>query len=213
MSFGVSIDTAGAMKLSRTVYEVITRSDIVRVGAWGVRNALKENFQRLEDTRPNKEGWPRQHIYARMMRSVQVPQSNGAGMQVSINDLTVAQRLFGGAIMPVHAKMLTLPATAEAYGHRAREFDDLHFAIRPDPDRGGALRPALVQPEQSGVKFGKLRKDGTRRTIPGKQTGGVFFWLTGRVVQQPDPTILPTEEKLLEAAVKPIDEYIERELK
>jgi hypothetical protein len=64
----------------------------------------------------------------------------------------------------------------------------------------------------AGALVSKEAPEGTRRTrVAGssQQLGLIFFWLVKQVTQQPDPTVLPTEDEMTEAAVKNAEEYIE----
>jgi hypothetical protein len=213
MSFGISIEiTREELGITETVAAKIAPDMVARVAARGVRNRVQERFQELEDTKPNKRGWPRQHLWAQLRRSTQAPMPAGPGLfTIDINHVAAAQILWGGVIRPVNVKFLTLPATGEAYGTRAREHADLKFGFAPDPELGGAIRPALIQTEQSVVTFGRQRKDGTRKVNRGATFGGtVFFWLTRRVNQQPFPGMLPTQEQMKAAGLEPAQEYVAR---
>lgn len=87
-------------------------------------------------------------------------------------------------LLPIRSKYLTLPATGEAYGRRARSFSDLRFV----PFKRGAV-PALV------------------RKVDGKME--VLFWLKRSVFQRQDRTLLPSDEALLQAAEEGAEEYLD----
>jgi hypothetical protein len=157
----------------------------------GVANTLRKHFSKLDRQRPNRLGGTRTHFYGQVRRSVQQPVLlGGDGVKVSIPHVGIAQRYFGGKIEPVNVDWLTIPARSEAYGKRAREFNDLDFVLfRPD-------LAALVQRDQTDVGSGE------------ESGGGVFFWLKKEVEQQPDPTVLPTDAELQTAAVTAGEKYI-----
>jgi len=182
---------------TRRTREALQRPEVRMVAARGVRNALQSKFQDLQNTRPNKRGWKRQNFWGQVRRSVQVPTASGDVVLVSINHVGIAQRFFGGEIRPGNAQYLTIPAREEAYGKRAREFD-LEFAMAPDPERGGVLRPALVS---GGAPDGSKARMGA----------GVMFWLTRQVEQKADPSVLPTDRELATAAERPVLTYLDRQ--
>ncbi|MBI4027887.1 MAG: hypothetical protein HY360_23080 [Verrucomicrobia bacterium] len=162
------------------------------VGGRALVNTLRAHFFRLDRERANQLGGKRTHFYGQVARSVQDPRLDGDTINVSINHIGIAQRYFGGEITPKKAKYLTIPARAEAYGKRAREFDDLQILF----GRGGPV--ALVQREQLEITLGRKRKKGDRKVETEEIVGGgIFYWLVKSVTQKPDPTILPPENELL----------------
>ncbi len=142
------------------------------------------------------------HFYFQGSRSVH---SDVVGTKaiVSVNQIGIAQRYFGGPIVAgangSGKQWLTIPAREEAYGHRAGEFSDLHFVFF----REGLA--ALVQNEQSSL-------GGRRGSHKGETLGGgVFFWLVREVNQEPDPTVLPKAEEITGAAVAAIGDVLMRD--
>jgi hypothetical protein len=138
------------------------------------------------------------HYYRQAGDSVVAAKARG-GAVVSITQVGIAQRLFGGTIVPRTAKMLTIPASPEAYGMRAGEFNDLVVRKVVDP-QSGALRLALVRSDQVSIKLVKHRKADGSVSISAKpiaQLGGeVMFWLVKSVHQAADPTVLPYTEQM-----------------
>jgi hypothetical protein len=176
------------------------------VGGRALVNTLRAHFFRLDRERPNQLGGDRTHFYGQVARSVQNPRAEGDAIRVSINHIGIAQRYFGGDITPKRAKYLTIPARAEAYGKRAREFDDLQILW-------GKRGPvALGQREQLQSTLGKKNKKGTR-PVENEQIvgGGIFYWLVKSVTQPPDPTVLPPENELLADARKAAAAEIDRQ--
>lgn len=185
-------------------------SGLVKAEAQGVREVLRDRFAELEQTRPNKMGFPRTHFWSDVRGSVQAPAvESPTTATVNITHYGIRQRVEGGRIVPGAGKQfLTIPANEQAYGHRAREFHNLHFGFAENPRFPGSLSPALIEGSAQRVKFGRVRKDGTRKVTPGAEVGGaVFFWLVRQVFQPADPTILPSESRLQEAAVQAGDEW------
>lgn len=125
---------------------------------------------------------------------------DGSNVTVTVADVRAAQRFYGGTIVARDRK-LTIPAIAAAYGKRASEISTpLVFGFGLD-SQSGAVRPALVarQDFQRTVARGKNRGE-VRTAREGQQAttgkGTVFFWLVPRVEQDPDPSVLPTDDEL-----------------
>lgn len=187
---------------TRALLASVRSGEGIRAAARGVQAETKDFYAGLEQTRPNKQGWPRQHFWAAVRRSVNQPVVNSpTTATVSITHPHLLQRVKGGPIRPgAGRRYLTIPAIAEAYGKRAREFHNLRFGFAEN--RFGNLAPALVENSGQSVAFGRRRKDGTRKVTPGEEIGGnAFFWLVKKVYQPADPTALPTEAQLQVAAV------------
>ncbi len=173
------------------IRDELGRADVRKVMGQAVAQTLKDHFTALaNDSQHHRTaaslGANRTGFYARAASGVQQPNIESDGFSVSINAVGIAQRLFGGTIEPVNAKFLTIPARAESYGKRAREFDNLKFILFPS---GLA---ALVDKNEPAHE------------------GSVYFWLVKKVVQQADPTVLPSDEKLMEPAIANARAYVER---
>jgi hypothetical protein len=108
-------------------------------------------------------------------------------------------RVKGGTVKPKTTKYLTIPATKEAYGKSARDFDDLRFAPLFGRGKGGAL----IQRDQT-----KLRKKKDGSYAPGKTVGGkVFYWLKTEATIKGDRTLLPRDSDVVmeaEAAIREV---------
>ncbi|MCX6952917.1 MAG: hypothetical protein NTV51_12245, partial [Verrucomicrobia bacterium] len=160
------------------VIDNLRRPDLRKVMGRALATKLRTHFTELDRTRPNQIGGKRTHFWGDVRRSVQQPQLiGGDGILVAINHVGAAQRYFGGDIEPVNGDWLTIPARAEAYGKRAREFDDLHFVFFR---RGLA---ALVQNESTTIELNQNRKKdrGIGPIAPETTGGGIFYWLVTHV--------------------------------
>lgn len=145
------------------------------------------------------------NYYARAARAVSVRAAGGFAL-ITIAHVGIRQRFYGGEIRPRFGKYLTIPVAPEAHGMRAREFNDLRFAMMVDP-KSGDLRPALVRRASTAISFARRRgKDGVMRTtvLAGdyRNGGQVMFWLARRVSQRPDPSVLPTRQEMLSTALE-----------
>ncbi|MDD2763485.1 MAG: hypothetical protein PHE83_05865 [Opitutaceae bacterium] len=205
MSIGISIKlasddiTPSARALQRglqpdRLFPIIGRSGV---------NTIREHLFGLNQTRPNALGGPRTNFYAAAARGTHFDVA-ADGAQISINQVGIAQRYFGGAISPRKAKYLTIPARAEAYGKRAGEFPDLVVLW----GRHGPY--ALARAAQSAVSFRRGR-DGRYKLIKGGARGGeVLFWLVKSATQPPDETVLPSDEAMRDQLDRDVGSYVQR---
>lgn len=157
----------------------------------------------------NKNGWPSTGFWGRAARSTNY-NLLADGVNINVTQQGVLQRLLGGHIRPTQGhKYLTIPAIAAAYGKRAGEFSNLHFGFAEN--RYGNLAPALIENWSQDVKFGRARKDGSRKVTPGAERGGsVFFWLVRSVYQQADPTVIPGEQQVREVCRLTVQGIVDR---
>lgn len=176
----------------RRLRGVISDGSLTAAMGRGAANRIRSHLVDLNASRPNRLGGRRTNFWNQAAQSTHQDSVPGE-ITVSISKQGFRQRYEGGRIRAVNAKLLTIPATAEAHGRRASEFPDLHFAIL-----GGRL--ALIRNRQT-----RLRRVGGRR--PGfraaSSTTGleVLFWLKKEVNQRPDPSVLPTDDQIVAAAI------------
>lgn len=165
---------------------------------------VQRNFLTKEKA-GNKNQWPSTHFYARAAEATNWQEGFGFVL-ISVNQIGIRQRLEGGDIKPVNASMLTIPAVADAYGKRAREFSNLKFGFALDPETG-KMRPALVEAQATQIKIGKIKKSGQRSIKEGTTSTGLvaIFWLLAGVHQEPDPTVLPTDDQFQAEMDKSVD--------
>jgi hypothetical protein len=152
-------------------------------------------------------GAPITHFYNEAASGVHDPQLEGDGVSVSIESAGIAQRYFGGDIEG--DPLLTIPARTEAYGHRARDFDNLKLIMFPS----GA--GALVERDATVLRGGKRGTSRLAGSLGGKSKGEsigglVFFWLVRHVHQEPDPSVLPTDEGMLDPITERLSSYFGR---
>lgn len=196
----ITVDVQGNARAEYArVIDAIARPEIRRVMGRALATRMRRHFSE-RDKEANKMGGTRTHFWGQVRRSVQQPQLvGGDGVQVGINHVAFSQKYFGGDIKPVSVDWLTIPARTEAYGHRAREFTDLHFV------HFGRQLAALVQNESTSLEAPNQNRKKDRGIGPiARETtgGGVFFWLVKEVHQEPDPEALPPEQELADAALQ-----------
>lgn len=196
MSATIEIVRDGATPAVERLQVAITPDRLATmIGAAEVR-LFQEHFLHLPR---NRMGWPSTNFWAGAAKATHY-QPVSDGVVVSVAKQGVRQRWQGGTIRPVNAKYLAIPARAEAYGKRPREFSDLRLLFGK-----GGQPVALVQAEQTKVSFGKKRKDGSRALQVGNMVGGlVFYWLVKASHQTGDSTVLPSKDEMRAVAVEQI---------
>jgi hypothetical protein len=168
------------------------------------RNAYRTHLVGLNSQRPNALGGKRTQFYYRAARATDV-RAEGEFVIVSINQVGIGLRYFGGTVKPKTKKYLTIPAIPEAHGKRASEFGDLHFAFERHP-KLDVLMPALVQGAASliGIRRGP---GGARVRAVGERRRRVVFWLAKQATFQPDESVLPHPQQVAAEAGRVVLDY------
>lgn len=185
MSIAISIQASdGISPVTRRVLRAIEPARLNPVIGRSANNTIREHLFGLNQTRPNQLGGRRTNFYTGAARATQFKVVSDSEIVVSINQVGIAQRYYGGTIKPKSAKYLTIPARAEAHGKRAREFPDLEVLRRGD-GKGEPFALARKVNGKGGAKGG----------------GEILFWLKKSITQRADPTVLPSNA-VLGAAVQ-----------
>lgn len=142
-------------------------------------NTYRSHFFALNKSRPNRLGGKRTNYYAGAARATSFALQGDDTVVVSVNQIGIRQRVFGGTIKPRNAKFLTIPVAPEAHGKRAREFGDLELVFGQ-----GGQPIALAHKAQGKRRYGMI-----------------LFRLVKSVTQQPDPTVLAPRKDVV-AAIK-----------
>jgi len=183
-------------------------------------NLVREHLFDRNKENPNKMGGERTGYYASAARATHFDVS-GDGVTISINQVGIALHYYGGTVTPgAHAssfsgkptQYLTIPARAEAYGHRASEFSDLivlwgkngPYALA----RAVSTAISFVRPRN--FKAGDALKAGHYLTVKsrGEQGGEIMFWLVKKATIQPDPDVLPSAEEFEAAMSDAVSELL-----
>lgn len=207
MSGGLSIavDLRGnAPEAVRALGQGLQPARLQPVAGRAARNVIRTHLLGVNRTRPNALGGPRTNFYASAARGTQF-RVQGDTVIVSINQVGIALRYFGGTVRPRLRKYLTIPAIPEAHGKRASEFNGLSFAFERHP-RFGVMMPALVQGAASLLGFRRGPR-GTRARFIGERRRRVVFWLVKSATFKADPTVLPHDEQIAAAAASAINDY------
>jgi hypothetical protein len=141
-----------------------------------VGEALTTTTQRhLRANGTNKRGWKSTGFWARAARSTTWTATDD-GVMISINQIGVRQRFYGGVISAVRAKFLTIPISRQAYGQTAADFPGSFLIKTPK----GAY---LVQYAGGNTAKGRFKKQNA--------TLEFLFKLVRSVNQKEDRTVLP----------------------
>lgn len=221
MSFTIKVQSDALSDLETAVEELggaVTGNDVMMIMGRAAQQVIKDHFEKLAGDAVHHKtaeslGAERTGLYEEAARGTEAPQLESGGVSVSVHQVAIAQRLFGGTVEPVNAKFLTIPARSESYGKRAGEFDNLVPILFPS----GA--GALVQREATVLRGGRSRGEkrvaGIGEHRKGEEMGGlIYFWLVKQVTQSPDPSVLPGDEEILDpvmaAAAAFIDSVVTR---
>lgn len=189
MGLGISIDIQDqARPMLARFRRQMDRDRIGRAMGGGVARELRQHFRKLDQTKANRLSTRRTHFYAQAVKAVRDPKTVTGGVAIEIPHVGIAQRYFGGAIeQKPGGPLLTVPVHPEAYGRRAREFDDLVFV----PAQSRAARAFLMRP------------------VEGREFGEVYYRLARRVVQKGDKEVLPDDATLARAALAAGEKHAE----
>ena len=155
-------------------------------------DVVRAHFLRLGDSRHR----PGQRINFWLAAADSVTrETDGADALIRVPQAGVAQRYYGGEIRPsgrtspvtgrpVRRLALGIPGTP-GEGHTPADFPDLFLILKKGSRKGG---------DKGGAFLARKTPDGVQR----------LFTLLARVKQRPDPTVLPTDAELSEAAAEAI---------
>lgn len=161
-------------------------------------NAFGANFDN-KNLIPNAIGGPRTNYYSDAGKSTNF-KVNGDTVTITVAQVGIALHYYGGTITPGKTnsylgngttKYLTIPARPECHGKRASDFPDM----------------VVLWGKKGPYGLGMIAK-GFFGTAQGKPISTVYFWLVKSATIAPDPTIVPSQEALID----PIREQIGVEL-
>lgn len=194
--------------LAGLVQDMRNATAAATAGGRGVANRLRDHFALLEQTNPNRRGFPRQHFWADVRGTVTQPRETAPGtVQADVTHLAIRQKVSGGEIKPTPGhKYLTIPEHPDAYGRRARELN-LRFGMAMDPELG-VLRPALVAQRGTATLIERSTRGKKKFKAIGQEIALMpIYWLVKRVKQAPMPGALPSDQDLQAAALAGAEEW------
>lgn len=203
MSIAIPIDVKETgSKVFHAIGQALQPAKIGPIIGRSATNTIRTHLFGVNNSRPNKLGGRRTNYYGQAARSTQF-QMQGDTVVVSINQIGIAQRYFGGTIKPKTAKFLAIPVHPAAHGKRPREFDlEVVFG------EGG--RPiALATKKTSDVRLRQTKRGKVTRSNV-TRFGEIMFRLVKSVTQQPDPTVLPYDEQIEAGIDRDVGSYLDR---
>ena len=202
----IRVNTAALQELQAQAAKLGKEPEAALVAARGASNLTRQHLFNLD------ERSPRTHFYSSAAKSIEEPVVEGEGASFTIYKTGLAQRYFGGHIEAGKGtssfsggptKYLSI-GTDEAEGKTPWEVSqeqDIAFV----PRKGD--KAMLVQAMQTVITRGPNKGKTMTRANP---AGRVLFWLVTDVDQDADPTVLPADEDLGEAARYPLDNFLTR---
>ena len=158
---------------------------------------------------PNKQGWPSQGFYEGAARGTSWEATDdGVRIQVDNPEAPGAmkhqynQGQAGKTHIDATDKLLTVPARAQFYGHRAGEFAGLKFGMF----RSGAKFLYIQQGGSERVNFQTGKS--SNRGMGARSAMMIAFWLVPSVEQDAKPEVLPTREQYLNVIMQALQDGI-----
>ena len=199
VSVTIEKDTASPALLA--LRQAITPERLAPIFGRSVSNTVRSHFDELEQSRPNKLGGERQHYYsgARQSTSFVV---DGDVATVAVRQVGIRLRYFGvdvtagvntSSVTNAPTKYLTIPVTAEAYGHRAADFPDLVVVWGPNGPFG------LARVTKGSLANGE--KGSTEKW-------DILFMLVKKVTIEADETMLPSGGEMSDQVRSDFNSYI-----
>lgn len=154
----------------------------------------------------NKRGWPSTGFWSRAARSTTWwSNAANANVIVSINQIGVRQRYYGGVIRPVKAQALAIPISPVSYGHLPSDFPDL-FLVQTK--KGAFLCQRGTEISAKSGKIVGRKKIGGNNSRRLKAELNFLFKLQKSVTQTGDKSIVPSADELMEVALGRIEEAV-----
>ena len=199
MSFAVTINARdGVSPALQKLADAIAPARLNKVIAQSAVNTYKEHLRGINSSRANQLGGARTNFYFQAARGTNY-RIEPNGVVISINQVGIRQRYFGGVIKPKPGKkFLTIPAHPDAHGHRASEFPGLVLVFGHDEKPIALARPVFAQRKRGSI--------GPAKPIAGE----ILFRLVRSVTQRADPTLLPYPELVLARIEKDTTSFINR---
>lgn len=212
MSAGIQIRLSdGATPVVRGVLGQLPIERTGPVAGRAASNLIRQHLVARNSTHPNKLGGKRTQFWSRAARSI-AQEATADGARISINQVGLRLQLMGGTVRPKPGKRyLTLPAVPEAHAMLAGEFDDLEFAMVPDP-KTKRMRPALVRARRSEIEIRKTRTGPKVAHVASTLGNDVVYWLIRKAVIKPHPDVLPTRDAIQAEASRAVQSFVLRQL-
>lgn len=180
-----------------------------RVGAVAGRaatNVLRAHLFARNADKPNALGGKRTNYYAQAARSTSYAFDGDDAVVVSINQIGIRLRYYGGTVKPRTAKFLTIPVAPEAHGKRAREFGNLELVFGE-----GGQPIALATKGDRRVQITANAKGKLVKKVVGRR-GVILYRLAKSATFAADPSVLPLPDVLMGGVISAINIHVDRAL-
>jgi hypothetical protein len=197
----ITVDTA--TPALQALGAALEPQNVLPVFGRSVTNTVRDHFDELEADRPNKLGGARTHYYSGARAGTKFV-VDGEMVTVGISQVGIRFRYFGGTIRAGQnpssvggkpTKYLTIPATAESYGHRAADFPDMVVLW----GKSGPF--ALARQEKKTIAIADSYGTKTLSTE-------ILFWLRETVEGAPDKTMLPDDSEIRDSVTRDFNRYV-----
>jgi hypothetical protein len=175
VSISISVPPALTQTLSTLSDSIALRSKFAEAAGRACANLTRDHLFALAGAR-HRAAVPH-NFYADAADSVSHEISDSLAT-IRIRKTGLAQRRYGGTIKPVNYSHLWIPVHPDSIGRTGREFQNLIKIINRQTDRGVAARREA------------------------DKTLTVLFALVPEVIQEADPSVLPTDREFQETATE-----------
>lgn len=168
-------------------------------------DTLKSHFRARNSSQPNKLGGKRTNFWTAVAGTVQNPVVATGEVSVAVSHPHIAQKVFGGRIVPTNKKALAIPVHAKAHGVTARDMPNLAFIFGKKGKPGTV--GYLVEGQLHTILRGKRKGQQVMQAKPG---GAMMYVLRKWVDQQTDPLALPETSVMLDEVAKAAKSFLNR---
>ncbi|HBR95710.1 MAG TPA: hypothetical protein DEA90_16255 [Opitutae bacterium] len=199
MSLSSSIITTGSDEVHARLRELVAAVERPLGMHWAMANGgkeiVREHFRTLALTRNSGSRSGGKRAFYSVARDSTHARADGGGAYVEITGPRgIRQRLLGGTIKAEDGGYLAIPIDPKVKGVRAAEvYDALKLQVIVNKSKG------------TGVMYSGL--DTPKAPKPGEKVR-VLYALTKEVTQAADPSVLPTDEQIAEAAAEAGTDYL-----
>jgi len=171
--------------------------ELAQAAGEGVRDCIRQHLtDRSQHTEPNRHGLPHSGYWHKAANTVKINAVSGSVATISIGaeddnpkspGQGVALHYYGGVVYPTGGrKALAIPISPEVARDNPRTVNAITGGI------------ALVWPKNSGHGF-----------LKDENTNELLWLLIPKATIKADPTVLPTDDKMCDAAMDMIYSYID----
>jgi len=161
----------------------------------------------LNNLPPNRRGWPSTGFYhGAALGTTWESTPEGIAILIDNENAPGAMKFrFHGGTISMKDKLLTIPARAEFYGHRAGEFSNLRFVMFKSGAK--ALVIGTGGTDRLNAMTWKTGR-GTRTGTGARTAMMIAYWLVESVTQDGNPDVVPSQDAYKETAIQAVVELI-----